>query len=335
MGREWFKDDPVLLTEKGWPRSSECYLEAPEYLSNVITGPVLLPPPKSWDVSSFELAALEKFYRETLLVDDSSLDAVLKELDKKSDFHHSKQLYGVLNETWEKVSTDDLPRLREYLKANQCIILSEDDTERYSIGDCIWAPKLDCPKNASKSFPELQTLFVDVLGMKKTGIGLLYHKIVKFICRDIYLEKKSAEAATAVHLPLVLARFLMGDPNHKSGSRMLVDAMLPSSIRTILRTNNRNLPSIKKILDEEGIVDVDKLANSPYIPENDEGELSELLDMGKGAQRSCNHGSRPTQDSKANEVHGNEDDLTREFGSLSLKGNADTTSTVWGSDSTK
>jgi hypothetical protein len=30
--------------------------------------------------------------------------------------------------------------------------------------------------------------------------------------RDIYLEKKSAEAATAVHLPLVLARFLMGKP---------------------------------------------------------------------------------------------------------------------------
>jgi hypothetical protein len=50
---------------------------------------------------------------------------------------------------------------------------------------------------------------------------------------------------------------------------MLVDAMLPSSIRTILKTNNRNLPSIKKILDEEGIVDVDKLASSPYIPENE------------------------------------------------------------------
>jgi hypothetical protein len=112
MGREWFKDDPVLLTEKGWHRSSECYAETSEYLSNVITGPVLLPPPKSWDVSSFELAALERFYRETLQVDDGSLDAVLKELDKKPDFHHSKQLYGVLNEIWEKVSTDDLPRLR-------------------------------------------------------------------------------------------------------------------------------------------------------------------------------------------------------------------------------
>ncbi|PNP82691.1 hypothetical protein FNYG_03922 [Fusarium nygamai] len=152
---------------------------------------------------------------------------------------------------------------------------------------------------------------------------------------EIYLEKKSAEAATAVQLPLVLARFLMEDPNDGSRSRMLMDAMLPGLIRTILRANNRNLPSIKKILDEEGIVDVDKLENSPYIPENDAGELSKLLATEKGAQISRNHGSRPTQDPKVTEVHGHEDDLTREFGSLSLQGNADTTGTVWGSDSTK
>ncbi|KAF5568578.1 hypothetical protein FNAPI_123 [Fusarium napiforme] len=536
MTREWFKDDPVLLTEKGWHRSSECYVEAPEYLSNVITGPILLPSPKSWDVSSFELAALEKFYRETLQVDDGSLDAVLKELDKKPDFHHSKQLYGVLNEIWTKISRDDLPRLREYFKANQCIILSEDDTERYTLGDCIWAPKLDCPKNASKSFPELQTLFVSVLGMKKTNIGLVYHKIVNFIrsvsifgepreqkarrllvalsqdvedygsyidkekilesdifpvvergkhvmlrpasadfyimdreafqtefrgkvpvldidhttfwllqpffnwaglqgrylmsnigsirnafvpgsvtetpayihpmrakgllrlavhyrspqtrtasgreslartlgktrihhlkdhslfttlkmkdfegshvasplsevytCQnddglEIYLEKKSAEVATAVQLPLVLARFLMEDPNDESRSEMPVDAMLPGLIRTILRTNNHSLRSIKRILDEEGIVDVDKLENSPYIPANGAGELLELLAMGKGAQRSRDHGSRTNQDPKVTEVHGHEDDLTREFGSLSLQRNTDTTVTVWGSDSTK
>ncbi|KAF5575360.1 hypothetical protein FPANT_11393 [Fusarium pseudoanthophilum] len=507
MTREWFKDDPVLLTEKGWHRSSECYVEAPKYLFNVITGPVLLPPPKSWDVSSFELAALKKFYRETLQVGDGSLDAVLKELDKKPDFHHSKQLYGVLNEIWGKVSMDDLPRLREYFKANQCIILSEDDTERYTLGDCIWAPKLDCPKNASKSFPELETLFVGVLGMKKTNIGLVYHKIVNFIryidkekilesdifpvvergkhvmlrpasadfyimdreafqtefrgkvpvldidhttfwllqpffnwaglqgrylmsnigsirnafvpgsvtetppyihpmrakgllrlavhyrsprtrtadgrkslaetlgktrihhlkdhglfttlkmkdfegshvisplsevytCQnddglEIYLEKKSFEAAMAVQLPLVLARFLMKDPNDESRSEMLVDAMLPGLIRTILMTNNHNLRSIKRILDEEGIVDVDKLENSPYIPKNGAGELFELLVMGKGAQTSRNHGSGPTQDPKVAEAHDHEDDLEQKFCPMTLQGNADTTVTVWGSDSTK
>ncbi|KAG5765998.1 hypothetical protein H9Q72_005936 [Fusarium xylarioides] len=534
MTREWFQEDPVLLTEKGWHRSSECYVQAPEHLSNVITGPVLLPPPKSWDVSSFELAALEKFYRETLQVDDGLLDAVLKELDKKPDFHHSEQLYGVLNKIWEKIPMDDLPRLREYFKENQCIILSEDDTERYSLGDCVWAPKLNCPKNAAKSFPELQTLFVGVLGMQKTDIGLVYDEIVNLIYLvtifgepnvqkarrllvalsqdvenygsyidkqkilesdifpvvernkhvmlrpasadfyimdreafqtefrgkvpvldidhttfwllqpffnwaglrgrylmsniasvrtelvpgyvtppyihpmrakgllrlavhygspqtrtadgrkslartlgktrihnlkdhslftilnmkdfegsqvisplsevyirehegglEIYLEKKSAETATAVQLPLVLARFLMEDPNDESKRIRLVDAMLPGLIRTILRTNNRNLPSIKKILDEEGIVDMDKLENSPYIPENGAGELSQLLATKGPAQRSRNHGSRPTQDPKVTEVNGQEDELTQEFGSLSLQGNADTTGTTWGSDSTK
>ncbi|KAG5786787.1 hypothetical protein H9Q69_014140 [Fusarium xylarioides] len=485
-------------------------------------------------MTSFELAALEKFYRETLQVDDGLLDAVLKELDKKPDFHHSEQLYGVLNKIWEKIPMDDLPRLREYFKENQCIILSEDDTERYSLGDCVWAPKLNCPKNAAKSFPELQTLFVGVLGMQKTDIGLVYDEIVNLIYLvtifgepnvqkarrllvalsqdvenygsyidkqkilesdifpvvernkhvmlrpasadfyimdreafqtefrgkvpvldidhttfwllqpffnwaglrgrylmsniasvrtelvpgsvtppyihpmrakgllrlavhygspqtrtadgrkslartlgktrihnlkdhslftilnmkdfegsqvisplsevyirehegglEIYLEKKSAETATAVQLPLVLARFLMEDPNDESKRIRLVDAMLPGLIRTILRTNNRNLPSIKKILDEEGIVDMDKLENSPYIPENGAGELSQLLATKGPAQRSRNHGSRPTQDPKVTEVNGQEDELTQEFGSLSLQGNADTTGTTWGSDSTK
>lgn len=105
-------EDPVLFTGTGWYRSSECYVEAPEDLSNVITGPILLPPPKSWDVSSFELAALEKFYTETLQVRSGSLDAVLRELDRKPDFHYSKQLYGILNKIWKKVPIDDLPRLR-------------------------------------------------------------------------------------------------------------------------------------------------------------------------------------------------------------------------------
>ncbi|KAF5716074.1 hypothetical protein FMUND_6525 [Fusarium mundagurra] len=475
--------------------TSECYVEVPEYLSNVITGPVLLPPPKSWDVSSFELAALEKFYRETLQVDDGSLDAVLKELDKKPDFHHSKQLYG------KQLSS-------------QTVSLVNQNAERYSLGDCVWAPKLNCPKNASKSFPELQILFVDVLGMKKTDIGLVYDFIVNFIYSicifgepreqkarrllvalsqdvenygsyidkekilesdifpvvgrnkhvmlqpasadfyimdreafqtefrgkaglqgrylmsnvasirtelvpgsvtppyihpmrakgllrlavhyrsprtrtadgrnslartlgkirihnlkdhglstilkmkdfegsqvispfsevhlrkndgglEIYLEKKSTEAATAVQLPLALARFLMEDPNNDSKSTKPVCGMLPGLISMIFRTKNRNLSSIKTILDEHGIVDVYKLEKSPYIPGNDAGELRKLLAPQKPAQRSRNHGSRPTQDPKVTEVDGQEDDVTQEFGSLSLQGNVDTTGTTWGSDSTK
>ncbi|CVK86526.1 uncharacterized protein FMAN_06204 [Fusarium mangiferae] len=85
---------------------------------------------------------------------------------------------------------------------------------------------------------------------------------------EIYLEKGSAEAAMAVQLPLVLVRFLMEDPNDNSKSIKLVDGMLPGFIGTVFRASNRNSRSIKTILDKEGIVDVDKLENSPYIPEN-------------------------------------------------------------------
>ncbi|VZH94703.1 unnamed protein product [Fusarium fujikuroi] len=86
---------------------------------------------------------------------------------------------------------------------------------------------------------------------------------------EIYLEKRYAEVATAVQLPVELARVLMADPNDKSKSIWPVDETLIGLIRTIFRINNHNLPYIKMILDEERIVDVDKLQISPYIPENE------------------------------------------------------------------
>ncbi|KAF4431423.1 hypothetical protein FACUT_8674 [Fusarium acutatum] len=170
----------MFLTEKGWRRSTECYLEVLTDISNVITSPIILPPPRSWGVSSFELAALEKFYREVLQIGDGSLDAVLKEFDKMPNFHHSKQLCEVLGKTWRKLAVNDLKRLRAYFKGNECIILSEDDKKRYSLDECVWAPKLKYPENLYDHFPDLDLFFTWIMEVPETDIGRVSDELVNF-----------------------------------------------------------------------------------------------------------------------------------------------------------
>ncbi|CCT67838.1 uncharacterized protein FFUJ_14545 [Fusarium fujikuroi IMI 58289] len=109
----------------------------------------------------------------------------------------------------------------------------------------------------------------------------------------------------------------MEDLNDDSKSIKLVDAMLPGFIGTIFSTSNRNLRSMKTILDKEGIV-VDKLENSPYIPENVTGKLWDILAPKKPSQSSRNHKSHANQDPKVPEVNDQDDDLSEQLGSLSL-----------------
>ncbi|KAF4431422.1 hypothetical protein FACUT_8673 [Fusarium acutatum] len=88
-----------------------------------------------------------------------------------------------------------------------------------------------------------------------------------------------------------------------------------------------NLPSIKMILDEEGIVDVDKLQNSPYIPENDHGRLSRLSTDRKPDRTPGNDSRRPDKKPKTTEGNGQNNDLTPPLSSLSLQGKQDETDT--------
>ncbi|KLP17078.1 uncharacterized protein LW94_960 [Fusarium fujikuroi] len=74
---------------------------------------------------------------------------------------------------------------------------------------------------------------------------------------------------------------------------------------------------MKTILDKEGIV-VDKLENSPYIPENVTGKLWDILAPKKPSQSSRNHKSHANQDPKVPEVNDQDDDLSEQLGSLSL-----------------
>ncbi|VTT70485.1 unnamed protein product [Fusarium fujikuroi] len=141
---------------------------------------------------------------------------------------------------------------------------------------------------------------------------------------EIYLEKRYAEVATAVQLPVELARVLMADPNDKSKSIWPVDETLIGLIRTIFRINNHNLPYIKMILDEERIVDVDKLQISPYIPENEQPDRTSGNDSG-----------RPEKKPKTTEGKDQNNDLTQKLSSLSLQVEQDETDTSWRSDSAK
>ncbi|KAF5619364.1 uncharacterized protein FTJAE_11952 [Fusarium tjaetaba] len=441
-------------------------------------------------------AACEMKGEEAMQKWTSSLDAVLKELDKKPDFQYSKQLYDVLGKIWGNLPTSDLERLRVYLKTNQCIILSENDTKRFSLAECVWAPKLNAPGTYlinSQSFdigcifdelvnitslepkfghPKADTARILLVALsrdiEKYGRYLDKEKLLKndifpvtghdwdsklcsasaefyimdnanlnttlrnkvpvldidyttfwllqpffvwaglesrylknhltihtaydpgsvtppyihslrakallrlavhykspqtltafgrnFLARtlgrtrihylgdntmtttlriksiedsrviasypdivilkdddglDIYLEKSSAEVVRAVQLPVRLAKILMEDTNDKSKT------------------------SIKMILDEEGIVDVDKPQSSSYIPENEHGRLSRLLFDRKPDRPSGNDLSRPDQKPKTTGGKEENNDLSQQLSSLSLQGKQDDTDTSWSSDSTK
>ncbi|KAF5711010.1 hypothetical protein FGLOB1_5183 [Fusarium globosum] len=152
---------------------------------------------------------------------------------------------------------------------------------------------------------------------------------------EIYLEKSSAEVARAVQLPARLAKILMTDLKDESKSIWPVDQTMVGLIRTTLITNNHNLPSIKMILDEERIVDVDKLQISPYIPENDQGRFSTLLTDRQPDRTSGNDSGRPEKKPKTTEGKDQNNDLTQKLSSLSLQVEQDETDTSWLPDSAK
>ncbi|KAF9762212.1 hypothetical protein IL306_003505 [Fusarium sp. DS 682] len=207
--------------------------QAPSDLANTITSLVLLPIPKSWDISSFELAALEKFYRDTLRIADGYLDAVLRELDKKPDFHHTKKLYAVLDRMRYNLSKEDITRLREYFNENQCITLSEDDSERYYLSDCIWAPMLNCSKNACRSLKEFEGLFVVTLRISKTDIGRIYDELVTFGFR-VMANLSTSREEQAIRLLVALSQEI-----EQYGRYLDKEKLLKSDIFPVLGLDER------------------------------------------------------------------------------------------------
>ncbi|KAF5577162.1 hypothetical protein FPCIR_12225 [Fusarium pseudocircinatum] len=159
---------------------SQCYVKAPKNPSRVISDSTLLPPPKEWEVSSFELPALEKFYRETLEVLDGEVEAILLEFDKEPDFKRAKQLYHALQTMEPGLKNDDIRRIRSFFKERPRLLLSEKSTERFLSTECVWAPKFTSPRNASETCPELESFFTELLGVSKTDINFVYQELVDF-----------------------------------------------------------------------------------------------------------------------------------------------------------
>ncbi|KAJ4242232.1 hypothetical protein NW760_000441 [Fusarium oxysporum] len=153
--RGWLRDQPLVLTSNGWKTAGQCYFKAPKNPSSVISGSTLLPPPKQWEVSNFELTALEKFYRERLEIMDGEVESILLEFNKEPDFKRAKQLYHALQTMEPSLAKDDVKRIRSFFKEKPRLLLSEKSTERFLSTECVWAPKLMSRRNASETFQSL------------------------------------------------------------------------------------------------------------------------------------------------------------------------------------
>ncbi|KAF5662535.1 hypothetical protein FHETE_7886 [Fusarium heterosporum] len=159
--RQWFSQVSLILSEKGWTSPMKCYARAPKGLAVVITSPVLLPPPKDWEVSDFESTALEKFYKETLGIVEGSLCHVLAALDRKP----------TNVETVKQLST---------FKKEQHIFLPGNESPWYRSVDCVWGRQLKGTElsNPAVFYPELESFFVDFLGLAALDIGAVYSDLI-------------------------------------------------------------------------------------------------------------------------------------------------------------
>ncbi|KAF5017581.1 hypothetical protein F66182_10471 [Fusarium sp. NRRL 66182] len=182
--RKWFTEYSLILSEKGWTVPSKCYAKAPRELASATSSAALLPPPKDWEASVFELVALEKFYKETLEIPNGSLATVLEQLDEQNaDIGKARQLYHALDALKPELSTTEVERLKLSFKENKRILLvSGNDLAWHPSTDCVWAPKLENPKvlNPSECYPDLERFFVGLLGIPKINIGNVYADIINF-----------------------------------------------------------------------------------------------------------------------------------------------------------
>ncbi|KAM0557987.1 hypothetical protein ACHAPJ_005153 [Fusarium lateritium] len=206
--RTWFTEFPLVLSGTGWTVPSKCYVEAPRELASATSTVTLLPPPKEWEASNFELTALEKFFRETLEITDGSFATVLDELDKQeADVARARQLYHALDALRSELSKKDLSRLKSFFKENRRIVLSDNDPTWYLSTECVWAPKLKCPDltNPSDLYPELESFFIELLGIPKIDIGVVYNDLINFSTR-IMLDPSDPPEEHAKRLLVALSQ---------------------------------------------------------------------------------------------------------------------------------
>ncbi|KAM0347604.1 hypothetical protein ACHAPU_004616 [Fusarium lateritium] len=179
--RQWFSNVSLILSEKGWTSPSKCYTRAPKGLAIATPSSILFPPPKDWEVSDFEFAALEKFYKETLEIREGALGNILHELDKKpTDVESVKELYRALDTLRPELSKLDITQLKSTFKKKEYIFLPGNESPWYRSGDCVWGRQLKGTelKNPGLFYPELESFFVDVLGLPALDIGAVYSDLI-------------------------------------------------------------------------------------------------------------------------------------------------------------
>ncbi|KAF4447151.1 hypothetical protein F53441_9296 [Fusarium austroafricanum] len=227
-------DDFLNYLRVSWERDGPSVLQSKDLLKalkNIETKPHLgvayLPLPK--------LVYLRN--RETLQIHDGSLATILEELDKKeADVVRAKQLYHALDSLRPELSKLELSRLKASFEDNCRILMSENDPSWHRSTECVWAPKL--PKstqltNPSEFYPELESLFVHVLGLRKINIGLTYNELIKFHHRTM-LDLSDPPEEHAKRLPVSLSEEI-----GKYGHLLDKNKLLESEIFPIFGTDEK------------------------------------------------------------------------------------------------
>ncbi|KAF5002364.1 hypothetical protein FGRMN_375 [Fusarium graminum] len=179
--RQWFSDVSLILSEKGWTSPFKCYTRAPKELAVATPCSILLPPPDDWEVSDFELTALQKFYKETLGIWEGSLGRVLVELGSRpTDVETVKQLYHALDRMRPGLTKFDITLIRSAFKKREYIFLPGNESPWHRLADCVWGRQLQGAelKNPGLFYPELESFFVDFLGLPTLDIGVVYSDLI-------------------------------------------------------------------------------------------------------------------------------------------------------------
>ncbi|KAF4969937.1 hypothetical protein FSARC_2923 [Fusarium sarcochroum] len=178
------------------------------------------------------------------------------------------------------------------------------------------------------------------LSMKRTGIASVEadNPLSGVAIRDddddelhIYIDSKLTEVASAVLLPRQLTGWLMRDPETRVIKSL--DERIVGLVRTIIRVNHQNLGSIRRILDAEGIVNVDELNKSPYIQQKKKEEKpvrvfgAEPTPPTTDSQKSTPLPAEP-QAKAAGSTSPQVNDLTQKIWTLNLQPKIDTSKTT-------
>ncbi|KAK9413585.1 putative Protein NO VEIN C-terminal domain-containing protein [Seiridium unicorne] len=174
-----------------WTQPSQCRWDAPSTLATL--EPVAYLFGKAFTDSAIDRAALEQFLKVTLRIGNCTSTDMISELqyhvalgkeDKllasRSDGHYSAQAArGVYRHLQKLSSSLETSEKQELVNAFKCTPLIFAAESWHVIEDCLWssATEIEGKVILNALYPDLESLFVEVLGVKTLTLQMAYDKL--------------------------------------------------------------------------------------------------------------------------------------------------------------